>query len=138
MKERGEFVSANGLCSGGPWRSFWRRKYQRDAHQGPHYVGLKRVFWLSKICASDSGHSVTQITLCVCILFTFSFRHHNIRVSVLCNNRDEWMTRPTQPAHWHSFNHEKSFDEGAVLSGIDITAGGTWFGINKRGKIALL
>jgi len=66
--------------------------------------------------------------------------------SILCNNRDEWMTRPTEPVHWHSFNHHEATvsssqaasSEGDVLSGIDIIAGGTWFGINKSGKVALL
>ncbi|KIJ55032.1 hypothetical protein M422DRAFT_64180 [Sphaerobolus stellatus SS14] len=55
------------------------------------------------------------------------------------------MTRPTKPAHWHSFNHHEEHTDpasfsssGDVLSGIDIIAGGTWFGINRAGKVALL
>jgi len=62
---------------------------------------------------------------------------------ILCTNRDEYLSRPTLPAHFHSF--EPTDAEGAVsssgpvLSGRDIQAGGTWFGINKvNGRVALL
>ncbi|KAF8488578.1 NRDE protein-domain-containing protein [Gautieria morchelliformis] len=75
---------------------------------------------------------------------------------VLCTNRDEYLSRPTERAHWHSFESLESHgfsqrhaDEGkssppevipraSVLSGIDTLAGGTWFGINNQGEIALL
>ena len=77
------------------------------------------------------------------------FRHGR----VLCTNRDEYLSRPTEPAHWHSFeslNKSSAFSKqnvfegksnvhaASVLSGIDIIAGGTWFGINTRGEVALL
>ncbi|KAF8576886.1 hypothetical protein K439DRAFT_1397035 [Ramaria rubella] len=74
---------------------------------------------------------------------------------VLCTNRDEYLSRPTLPAQWHSFDFRSSDvsntgtplmklnlpdgdRKGSVLSGIDVLAGGTWFGINRRGEIALL
>ncbi|KAF8319611.1 hypothetical protein DL93DRAFT_2094571 [Clavulina sp. PMI_390] len=74
---------------------------------------------------------------------------------VLCTNRDEFLDRPSQPAQWHSFppKHE-SFNITAqtdthckpqspppmepVLSGFDIQARGTWFGINQSGRVALI
>ncbi|KDR83037.1 hypothetical protein GALMADRAFT_238805 [Galerina marginata CBS 339.88] len=58
---------------------------------------------------------------------------------VLCTNRDEFLNRPTQNAHFHSFEKEaKSDGSGHILSGRDIQAGGSWFGINRSGKVALL
>lgn len=82
--------------------------------------------------------------------------------SILAFNRDEFLDRPTLPAHWHNFdsspnltptlhkpntftdscpNEKKGNDEGArVLSGLDRgkAEGGTWLGINKDLKVALL
>ncbi|KAG2009605.1 hypothetical protein CC2G_012517 [Coprinopsis cinerea AmutBmut pab1-1] len=58
---------------------------------------------------------------------------------ILCENRDEFIDRPTEDAHWHSFGDVQKQDEpGNVLSGRDIKAGGSWFGLNKEGRVALL
>ncbi|KDQ15122.1 hypothetical protein BOTBODRAFT_32097 [Botryobasidium botryosum FD-172 SS1] len=59
---------------------------------------------------------------------------------ILCTNRDEYLSRPTLPAHFHSFEPIGTESAGGpVLSGRDIQAGGTWFGINKtNGRVALL
>jgi len=46
------------------------------------------------------------------------------------------LDRPTQDAHFHSFGVDT--DSYQVLSGRDGLAGGTWFGINRTGKVALL
>lgn len=54
---------------------------------------------------------------------------------VLCTNRDEYLDRPTTPAHFHSFS---THSQPNILSGIDIRAGGTWLGITRSGKIAFL
>ena len=56
--------------------------------------------------------------------------------SILCTNRDEFLDRPTQNAQFHSFGADA--DPHQVLSGRDELAGGTWFGINRTGKVALL
>lgn len=75
-----------------------------------------------------------------------------VLVRVLCANRDEVLDRPTLPASWHDFtvvggSHNPSArstgapastDTGSVLSGIDVQAGGTWMGINRAGRIALM
>ncbi|THH05663.1 hypothetical protein EW145_g4635 [Phellinidium pouzarii] len=60
----------------------------------------------------------------------------SIPCSILCTNRDEYLSRPTVNAQFHSFGRvsESSF----VLSGRDIQAGGSWFGINRDGRVALL
>ncbi|KAF8651919.1 hypothetical protein AX16_004564 [Volvariella volvacea WC 439] len=60
---------------------------------------------------------------------------------ILGNNRDEYLNRPTTDAHFHNFesNAEAARSTpGHVLSGRDERAGGTWFGINRAGRVALL
>ncbi len=74
--------------------------------------------------------------------------------SILCANRDEYLARPTLPAHFHSFEplttpapsndnvptvQEDVKNRGIVLSGRDVRAEGTWLGINQStGRVALL
>lgn len=48
---------------------------------------------------------------------------------VIAANRDEFHARAAQPAHW--------WDEG-VLAGRDLVGGGTWFGITRAGRWALI
>ncbi|KAI1785538.1 NRDE protein-domain-containing protein [Ganoderma leucocontextum] len=59
---------------------------------------------------------------------------------ILCTNRDEYLHRPTAPAHWHSFGPFNADDsgQGSVLSGRDLLAGGTWAGLTRSGRLALL
>uniref|UniRef100_A0A8H7XQL1 NRDE family protein n=1 Tax=Psilocybe cubensis TaxID=181762 RepID=A0A8H7XQL1_PSICU len=58
---------------------------------------------------------------------------------ILFTNRDEFLDRPTQDAHFHSFGDESNPDSSAqILSGRDVQAGGSWFGINRSGRVALL
>ena len=50
---------------------------------------------------------------------------------LLAFNRDEFLSRPTEPCHiWPDHPH--------VLGGRDITGGGTWLGITKHGRAAFL
>ncbi len=48
---------------------------------------------------------------------------------VIAANRDEFHARPTAAAHW--------WDEG-WLAGRDLEAGGTWLGVTRTGRVALL
>ena len=61
---------------------------------------------------------------------------------ILCSNRDEFLDRATKDADFHSFerDHEAgtSSTPGKVLSGIDEMGGGTWLGLSRAGKVALL
>lgn len=50
---------------------------------------------------------------------------------VLAANRDEFFERPTQPARWWD-------DHPDVYAGRDLKAGGTWLGIDRKGRIAAL
>ncbi|KAF5348592.1 hypothetical protein D9756_009614 [Leucocoprinus leucothites] len=62
---------------------------------------------------------------------------------ILCTNRDEYLDRPTQDAHFHSFlddpySPNSSSVSGNILSGRDAKAGGSWFGLNRAGRVALI
>lgn len=48
---------------------------------------------------------------------------------VIAANRDEFHARAAAPAHW--------WDDG-VLAGRDLVAGGTWFGVTRTGRWALI
>ncbi|EJF63273.1 hypothetical protein DICSQDRAFT_55616 [Dichomitus squalens LYAD-421 SS1] len=74
--------------------------------------------------------------MCVC----FWTLDHPEYALILCSNRDEYLHRPTAPAHWHSFGpiNADNTGEGSVLSGRDLLAGGTWAGISRGGRVALL
>jgi uncharacterized protein with NRDE domain len=50
---------------------------------------------------------------------------------VVAANRDEFHTRETRPAHWWD-------DDGGILAGRDLRAGGTWMGISRGGRFAAL
>lgn len=49
---------------------------------------------------------------------------------LLLGNRDEFYARPTRGLHW--------WDDGIVLAGQDLQAGGTWLGVSRSGRLAAL
>jgi uncharacterized protein with NRDE domain len=49
---------------------------------------------------------------------------------LLLGNRDEYYARPALPVHW--------WDDGVVLAGKDLQAGGTWMGVSRHGRLAVL
>ena len=51
---------------------------------------------------------------------------------VLASNRDEFFARPAAPLAWWTA------DGAAVLSGRDLSAGGTWLAVDARGHLALV
>ncbi|KAG5638749.1 hypothetical protein H0H81_010559 [Sphagnurus paluster] len=67
---------------------------------------------------------------------------HQDYALILFSNRDEFLSRPTQDAHFHDFEtgieSRSGNAEGNILSGRDIKAGGTWFGVTRTGRVALL
>lgn len=48
---------------------------------------------------------------------------------LIAANRDEYFARPTQTAHFWK-------DDPSLLAGRDLLHGGTWLGINKKGRFA--
>ena len=50
---------------------------------------------------------------------------------VVAANRDEFHMRETRPAHWWD-------EDGGILAGRDLRAGGTWMGISRGGRFAAL
>ncbi|UII33022.1 NRDE family protein [Fulvivirga ulvae] len=64
-------------------------------------------------------------------LILFAYKTHPGYKLVVAANRDEFYSRPTEPAEFWE-------DNPSILAGRDLTAGGTWMGINKRGKISML
>lgn len=64
--------------------------------------------------------------MCLAVL---AFDQHPRFVAVIAANRDEYHARPSQAAAWWS--------EG-WLAGRDLKAGGTWLGVTRSGRFALL
>ncbi len=61
----------------------------------------------------------------------FSLGNHSEFPFILIANRDEFLHRPTKVAHFHG-------KDGFILSGIDLEKGGTWLGISKSGRFAMV
>lgn len=64
-------------------------------------------------------------------LIVFAYRSHPRYDLIFAANRDEFYKRPTRPAQFW----EKYPD---ILAGKDLSAGGTWMGINRRGQFAAI
>jgi len=64
----------------------------------------------------------------VCLALIALGAHPELRL-VIAANRDEFHARPAAPAHWWA---------DGTLAGIDLEAGGTWFGVTRAGRWALV
>ncbi len=64
-------------------------------------------------------------------LVVMAYEHHPRYRLVLAANRDEFHERPSQSAHWWQ-------DHPGLLAGRDLEAGGTWLGVNRSGRLALV
>jgi len=64
-------------------------------------------------------------------LIVFAWHAHPDYPLILAGNRDEFYSRRTRPAAWWG-------QAVSLLAGQDEEAGGTWFGITRRGRIAAL
>lgn len=62
-------------------------------------------------------------------LAAFALDRHPRYALAIAANRDEFHARPAEPAHW--------WPEG-WLAGRDLEAGGTWFGVRRDGRYALV
>lgn len=64
-------------------------------------------------------------------LVLIAYRIHPHYPLVLAANRDEFHARPAAPMHWW-------IDGPPILAGRDLQAGGTWCGLDSRGRLALV
>ena len=64
-------------------------------------------------------------------LFLMALQAHPVYKLVIAANRDEFYERPTAAAAFWDERPE-------ILGGRDLRAGGTWFGITRRGRIAAI
>ncbi|KAH9809861.1 NRDE protein-domain-containing protein [Melampsora americana] len=73
----------------------------------------------------------------MCIVL-WSIRKQSGYMLVILSNRDEFLSRSTKNASWHSFKkeedekEEEKEEEKEVISGIDLIGGGTWLGYCKK------
>ena len=64
-------------------------------------------------------------------LILFGFKASKDYPIVLAANRDEFYDRPTAPmSFWR--------EQPSILGGKDLEQGGTWLGINKKGKFKFI
>ena len=66
----------------------------------------------------------------MCLIYV-AWQSHSRYHLVVAANRDEYHARPAAPAHWWD-------DTPGLLAGRDLTAGGTWLGIDSAGRFAAL
>jgi uncharacterized protein with NRDE domain len=64
-------------------------------------------------------------------LILFAWQTHSEYPLIVAANRDEFYARRTRPASWWG-------QAVSLLAGRDEEAGGTWLGINRRGRIAVV
>ncbi len=64
-------------------------------------------------------------------LITWAWKAHPRYQLILAANRDEFMDRPAEPAHWWT-------DAPGIFAGRDKRAGGTWMGITRSGRFAAI
>jgi uncharacterized protein with NRDE domain len=64
-------------------------------------------------------------------LILFAYKFHPRYPLVLAGNRDEFYDRPTAPAAFWE-------DAPQILAGRDLRCGGTWLGVTRKGKVAVL
>ncbi len=61
-------------------------------------------------------------------LILFAHRQRADYPLVVIANRDEYYARPSRDAHW--------WDDAPIFAGRDLEAGGTWLGVDRRGRFA--
>lgn len=65
------------------------------------------------------------------IAFAFGLADRGGPALRLASNRDEYYSRPTEPAHWWA-------DASHAFGGRDQLAGGTWLAASRRGRVAAI
>ena len=62
-------------------------------------------------------------------LLVFAWKAHADYPLIVAANRDEFHSRPAQPARWWP-------DQADLLAGRDLQAGGTWLAVSRNGRFA--
>lgn len=95
-----------------------------DEHM--HGVQDLRSTWdASRWCRNASKY------LCHMCLIALAYKIHPRFPLIVAANRDEFMDRPTEAAHFWK-------DAPDILAGRDERAGGTWMGITRKGRFAAI
>lgn len=63
-------------------------------------------------------------------LIGFAYQCHPDYPLLMAGNRDEFYTRPSAPLDW--------WHDGQIAAGRDLSAGGTWMGVSRHGRVAAL
>jgi len=156
-KRLGRCMPGSGSCDAS--RSLIKQhfhKTQPSSHP-PHFVLLRKsrtekLETRSLIIPITDPPFLLSLLTSMCVGF-WSLTHPDYAL-ILCANRDEYLARPTLPAHFHSFEaltapapsndavpvvQDDSKSKVKVLSGRDVRAEGTWLGISQStGRVALL
>jgi uncharacterized protein with NRDE domain len=69
----------------------------------------------------------------VCLI-ALALRQHPRFPLVIAANRDEFIARPALPLQWWS----PTDDGRTILAGRDLESGGTWLGLSKAGRLAVI
>jgi uncharacterized protein with NRDE domain len=77
---------------------------------------------------SKRNRSVRTLSSCMCLVLIALDSHPDYSL-IVAANRDEFYDRPTAPAGFWA-------DAPSVLAGRDLKAGGTWLGVDRRGRLA--
>lgn len=64
-------------------------------------------------------------------LIVIAWHAHRDFPLIVAANRDEFFQRPTESAHWWQ-------DAPGLLAGRDTLRGGTWLGVTKQGRVAMV
>jgi len=73
---------------------------------------------------------LTRVEYSMCLIF-LSLNNHPQYKLIIAANRDEFYKRQTAPAHFWK-------DHAEIIGGRDLEASGTWMGMNKNGRIAMV
>lgn len=69
-------------------------------------------------------------------LIALALGQHGRFPLVVASNRDEFFERPAAPMDWWSATGPAEATE--VLAGRDLSAGGSWFGLSRTGRLAMI
>lgn len=91
---------------------------------------MNRMDFHNSFVAGSRTYCAMRVWVCMCLI-TFAWQVDSDFPLVLAANRDEFYHRATVPARFWE-------DAPMVLAGRDLQAGGTWMGVTREGRFAVL